>query len=343
MTRGTCEVGPDGHLVQRLVERRGVARRADGTFDVGDGLEPSRLPGDTPVSMNLWGFQSSIWPVLEAAVLRAHPSVSPGRAPCPIRPSSRRSHVEVLLPEVVGDMIAGRTGGGGTVQRRRARPRRRRAVASGSPTPMTSPSSATSSPSWWPRDCAPKWPLGPRGLDAPAPLAAPPPTPENRGAGTDAPPRPCSYQAPARTGPPPTGSGCRTVRPSRRVDGAPSRPRGYRLEVGEDGRADSSGPTRPGLRHARRHLGPAAPPRQRARRRRRRPHSCLPDRGLAGLRGAGRHGRRVPRPRPGDAHPRRSRGPVGGLEDQPPPAVHGAHLRLRRPRGRVASRQPVHR
>jgi len=66
------------------------------------------LPGDTPVSMNLWGFQPSIWPVLEAAVLDAHPSVSPdGTVP---DPSALTSHAEVLLPEVVGDMIAGKTG-----------------------------------------------------------------------------------------------------------------------------------------------------------------------------------------------------------------------------------------
>ena len=42
------------------------------------------LSGDAPVSMNLWGFQPSIWPVLEAAVLHAHPSVSPdGTVPDP--------------------------------------------------------------------------------------------------------------------------------------------------------------------------------------------------------------------------------------------------------------------
>ena len=110
VTRGTCMVGPDGRL-QRLVERRGVARRADGTFDVGDGLEPSRLPGDTPVSMNLWGFQPSIWPVLEAAVRRAHPTVSPdGAVP---DPDALADTDEVLLPEVVGDMIAGNSRGPG--------------------------------------------------------------------------------------------------------------------------------------------------------------------------------------------------------------------------------------
>jgi CTP:molybdopterin cytidylyltransferase MocA len=107
VTRGTCSVGPDG-LLERLVERRGVTRRADGTFDTGDGLEPGVLPGDTPVSMNLWGFQSSIWPVLEAAVLRAHPSVSPDGTVAD--PSALTDHAEVLLPEVVGDMITSHTG-----------------------------------------------------------------------------------------------------------------------------------------------------------------------------------------------------------------------------------------
>jgi hypothetical protein len=103
VTRGTCAVGPDGNL-ERLVERRGVKRRPDGAFDVGDGLEPGVLPGDTPVSMNLWGFQPSIWPVLETAVLDAHPSVAPdGSVP---DPSALTNDAEVLLPEVVGDMIA---------------------------------------------------------------------------------------------------------------------------------------------------------------------------------------------------------------------------------------------
>jgi CTP:molybdopterin cytidylyltransferase MocA len=109
VTRGTCAVGPDGNL-ERLVERRGVTRRPDGAFDVGDGLEPGVLPGDTPVSMNLWGFQPSIWPVLEAAVLRAHPSVAPdGSVP---DPSALANDAEVLLPEVVGDMIALGSGDG---------------------------------------------------------------------------------------------------------------------------------------------------------------------------------------------------------------------------------------
>jgi CTP:molybdopterin cytidylyltransferase MocA len=111
VTRGTCDVGPDGNLV-RLVERRGVARLPDGTFSVGDGLDPGVLSGDTPVSMNLWGFQPSIWPVVEAAVLATHPSVSPDGTVSDA--SDLADRAEVLLPEVVGDMIAGRTTSGET-------------------------------------------------------------------------------------------------------------------------------------------------------------------------------------------------------------------------------------
>ena len=115
VTRGTCAVRPDG-LLERLVERRRVVRQADGTFAVGDGLEPATLPGDTQVSMNLWGFRPSIWPVLEDAVRGAHPAVGPDGA---VDPAALDGDAEVLLPEVVGAMIAssaGRSAGDGDGQ-----------------------------------------------------------------------------------------------------------------------------------------------------------------------------------------------------------------------------------
>ena len=103
VTRGTCAVRPDG-LLERLVERRQVTRQADGTFRSGDGLEPAVLDGDTPVSMNLWGFAPSIWPVLEDAVRRAHPAVA---ADGTVGRAALDGDAEVLLPEVVGAMISG--------------------------------------------------------------------------------------------------------------------------------------------------------------------------------------------------------------------------------------------
>jgi CTP:molybdopterin cytidylyltransferase MocA len=103
VTRGTCAVRADGTL-QRLVERRKVVRRPDGDFDTGDGLDPVQLSADTPVSMNLWGFHPSIWPVLEDAVRAEHPAVSGDGTVADRRAVT--SGAEVLLPEVVGAMIA---------------------------------------------------------------------------------------------------------------------------------------------------------------------------------------------------------------------------------------------
>jgi len=115
VTRGTCSVRADGSLAG-LVERRHVTRHVDGTFTSADGLEPAVLGGDTPVSMNLWGFQPTIWPVLESAVLGAHPAVAPDGT---VRDGDDlASDAEVLLPEVVGTMTgeAGASAGGGPVR-----------------------------------------------------------------------------------------------------------------------------------------------------------------------------------------------------------------------------------
>jgi hypothetical protein len=96
-------VTDEGGWLQGLVERRMVTRHDDGTFTADDGREPKEPSGDTPVSMNLWGFTPAIWPVLEEALHRVHPELGPdgtgsGSGPGPT------SDTEVLLPEVVGTM-----------------------------------------------------------------------------------------------------------------------------------------------------------------------------------------------------------------------------------------------
>jgi Nucleotidyl transferase len=101
VTRGTVEAGPDGTL-RSIVERRKVTRLEEGTFTAGDGLEPSTLAGDTPVSMNLWGFRHSIWGVLERAVRAVHRGVGPDGT---VSAGGVGSDTEVLLPEVVGSMV----------------------------------------------------------------------------------------------------------------------------------------------------------------------------------------------------------------------------------------------
>lgn len=88
VTRGVAEVGPDG-LLRALDERRKVAPRPDGRIAAGDGREPSDLDPDSAVSVNLWGFRPVMRAVFEAAMADAGDG-------------------EVLLPEVVGDVLAGR-------------------------------------------------------------------------------------------------------------------------------------------------------------------------------------------------------------------------------------------
>jgi hypothetical protein len=90
VTRGICEVGPDGQL-RRVDERRQVTALPDGRFVSADGLEPSELPADARVSMNLWGFTPAFHRTLEAAMAAA---------------TGASEEAEVLLPEVVGQSLA---------------------------------------------------------------------------------------------------------------------------------------------------------------------------------------------------------------------------------------------
>jgi Nucleotidyl transferase len=101
VTRGMCETDGRGWL-RALVERRMVTRHDDGTFTADDGLEPKEPPGDTPVSMNLWGFTPAIWPVLETALDQVHPGLGPDGQVVGVGPVTA---AEVLLPEVVGQMV----------------------------------------------------------------------------------------------------------------------------------------------------------------------------------------------------------------------------------------------
>lgn len=93
VTRGIAEVGPDGYLV-RLDERRKVTPQPGGTIVAEDGRSPWELDPDSPVSMNLWGFRPAMRAVFQSAMADA-------------------GEDEVLLPEVVGDVLAGRREGHG--------------------------------------------------------------------------------------------------------------------------------------------------------------------------------------------------------------------------------------
>ncbi len=114
VTRGTCVIGDDGELVG-MVERRKVVGHDDGRFSSSDGVEPAELDPQTPVSVNLWGFTGAVWPVLEHAVLAAHPGVGPDGSI--VDETKVDPDLEVLLPEVIGQMVSGRAPGGVQVVR----------------------------------------------------------------------------------------------------------------------------------------------------------------------------------------------------------------------------------
>jgi hypothetical protein len=65
VSRGTCIV-EDGRLAE-IVERRNVHATLEG-YDADDGLEPVSLSPLATVSMNLWGFQPSIIPLMHESL-----------------------------------------------------------------------------------------------------------------------------------------------------------------------------------------------------------------------------------------------------------------------------------
>ena len=86
VTRGVCQVHEG--VLTGIAERRQVTATPSG-YASADGLEPSTLSADTLVSMNLWGFDASMWEVFTAAMATAAAS----------------EDAEVLLPEIVGEQI----------------------------------------------------------------------------------------------------------------------------------------------------------------------------------------------------------------------------------------------
>lgn len=87
VSRGICVI-ENGRLVS-IDERRQVHTHND-DFVADDGLEPRILPADTSVSMNLWGFENSMWTEFHRAMDEAEAS----------------EDAEVLLPVIIGEGLA---------------------------------------------------------------------------------------------------------------------------------------------------------------------------------------------------------------------------------------------
>jgi hypothetical protein len=95
VARGVCSVGEDGCLTG-VTERTHIVESSDGPLYTEDGDHYTRLPGDSPVSMNLWGFTGSFvealrrgFPVFLEQALRDNPLKA-----------------EYLLPFIVNDALA---------------------------------------------------------------------------------------------------------------------------------------------------------------------------------------------------------------------------------------------
>ena len=108
VTRGVCEVDAGGHLLA-VHERRQVSRHDDGDYYTSqDGTLPDKLEGDLLVSVNLWGFRSSIWERFESAM--AASGLDEEAIVAEVAAGGTPPKAEVLLPEVVGAMLADGTG-----------------------------------------------------------------------------------------------------------------------------------------------------------------------------------------------------------------------------------------
>jgi hypothetical protein len=87
VSRGTCQVA-NGRLTH-VEERRNVHFTPDG-LEADDGLTPRFLTPETLVSMNLWGFQPNIWPLMHREV----------------KEHDFEESAEVLLPTFVANVMA---------------------------------------------------------------------------------------------------------------------------------------------------------------------------------------------------------------------------------------------
>ena len=97
VARGLCQVSADGHLVN-VVERTKIGTYEGGIhFTEDDGATWTDVPVDTPVSMNLWGFDPSFVGELKTRFVPFMQELAGTANPL---------KTEFLLPTVVGQMLA---------------------------------------------------------------------------------------------------------------------------------------------------------------------------------------------------------------------------------------------
>lgn len=93
VSRGVCAAGPDG-LLRDIVERTALAPCDGGACETGPDGDDRRYPGDTPVSMNFWGFTPAIFPHLAERFARF------------LRARGGEPKAELYIPAVVQELMA---------------------------------------------------------------------------------------------------------------------------------------------------------------------------------------------------------------------------------------------
>jgi len=86
VSRGVCEI-TDGRLAS--IRERHHVQFTDKGYVANDGQRPRHLEPETPVSMNLWGFQPYVWKAFEKALL--------------VKEASEEN--EIRLPDVIAQLL----------------------------------------------------------------------------------------------------------------------------------------------------------------------------------------------------------------------------------------------
>ena len=93
MTRGVCEADKE-HYMKAVVERTDIVKEGEKIYFIDDEGGKVPLSGDEPVSMNFWGFTSTIFDHFEKAFRDF------------IRENARKPKKELYIPTVVNDLVA---------------------------------------------------------------------------------------------------------------------------------------------------------------------------------------------------------------------------------------------
>ncbi|MBL7184931.1 MAG: nucleotidyltransferase [Phycisphaerae bacterium] len=92
VSRGVCECD-ERMFLKKIVERKAIEKTEDGARYFGADRTEHHLAGDEIVSMNLWGFQPSIFDLLQSSFDRF------------LRDQGDQNSSELLIPSVTDDLI----------------------------------------------------------------------------------------------------------------------------------------------------------------------------------------------------------------------------------------------